>query len=138
MKFQAVQTLIESYLQDNWTANTLIFENQPVNTELYEEWSRCTIQFGDTNRKSLGNSFYRTSGVLFFDVYVRPGVGSNRAVELIDTAVNLLRDKSLSPTSPDGTPTVHFLEPAVMKSYGEKTGWVSTQLAYSFYFDVGA
>ena len=130
--FAAVQAMIEKHLQDNWSANPLVFENQPINTELFDEWTRCTIQYGNVIRKTMSGDLYRVVGVLFLSFYVRPATGINHSMVLLDNALTLLENLALSEV---GTPTVYFLESSVTKNMSEKVGWVSSQLAYSFYFD---
>jgi hypothetical protein len=135
MIFNSVQTLIEKYLQDNWSANTVVFENQPINTELFDDWTRCTVQFGDIIRKTLSGDLYRVPGVLLLGFYVRPATGVARAMSLLDSMVPLFQNKALAPDTPDGTPTIYFLDASISKNLVERTGWVSTQLAHTFYFD---
>jgi len=138
MNYAAVQKLIESHLQDVWTATALAFENQPFNTDVYDEFSRATVQFGDTILQSLGARCYRTVGILFMDFFVRPGVGAHRLVELSDAATGLLTGLTLNAVLPDVAPAVNFIEPSLSKNFAERTGWVSAQLRLTFYFDTEA
>jgi hypothetical protein len=136
MNYADVQKSIEKYLQAQWTATALKFENQAFNTDMYEEYTRATIQFGDSVLRSLGVRCYRTPGILFLDFYVRPGVGSHRLVELADLASDLLVGTSVAAVLPDTAPVVEFTEPSLSKDLAERTGWVSAQLMIEFYFDI--
>lgn len=133
MKYAEAQQAIETRLQAVWSHTALQFENQPFNTDLYEEFTRATIQFGDTFLRSLGSTCHRTVGILFLDFFVRPGVGSFRLTELANLAVDYLIGQT---TGAD--PVINFLEPSLSKNYAEQTGWVSAQLQVTFYFDTEA
>lgn len=136
--YVAVQKALETHLKSVWTATTLQLENQPFNTDLYEEFTRATIQFGDSSLRSLGAMCYRTVGILFIDHYVRPGVGSHRLAQLSSLATDLFVGKVVNAVLPDVAPPINFLEPSLSKNFAERTGWVSAQLRLTFYFDTEA
>jgi len=135
MNYDAVQKLVETHLQDEWTATAIQFENQPFNSDMYVEYLRSTLQFGDSVLRSLGTRCFRTIGILFLDFFVRPGVGSHRLAELARIAAGLYSGVTLNPAVLGESPNVVFLEPSLSKDYAERTGWVSAQLRLSFYFD---
>lgn len=138
MNYAAVQKLIESHLQSVLTSTALTFENQPFDTDIYNEFTRATVQFGDSVLQSLGTRCYRTVGILFLDFFVRPGVGAHRLTQLSDTATGLLVGQTLNAVLPDVAPTVNIIEPSLSKNFAERTGWVSAQLRLTFYFDTEA
>lgn len=130
MKYAEAQAEIQTRLQAVWTYTALQFENQPFKTDLYEEYTRATIQFGDAFLRSLGARCMRVPGILFLDFFVRPGVGSHRLAQLANLANGFFIGQSL------GTdPVINFLEPSLSKDFAERTGWVSAQLRITFYFD---
>ena len=138
MKYAAVQAAIEQRLQSAWNLTALQFENHPFNTDLYEEFTRATVQFGDSVLRSLGVRCYRTVGILFLDFFVRPGVGAHRLAELSDTAIGLFVGQTLVAVPPVDAPPILFTEPSLSKDFAEQTGWVSAQLQVIFYFDTEA
>jgi hypothetical protein len=138
MNYATVQKLIESHLQSVLTSTALTFENQPFDTDIYNEFTRATIQFGDSVLQSLGTRCYRTIGILFLDFFVRPGVGSHRLTQLSDIATGLLVGETLNAVLPDVAPPVNIIEPSLSKNFAERTGWVSAQLRLTFYFDTEA
>lgn len=135
MNYSSVQKLIESHLQSVLTATALTFENQPFDTDIYNEFTRATIQFGDSILQSLGTRCYRTIGIIFLDFFVRPGVGAHRLVQLSDAAASLLVGQTLTAVLPNVAPNVSILEPSLSKNFAERTGWVSAQLRLTFHFD---
>ena len=130
MRYDHVQSVIDKQFQDNWTATALAFENQPFNTDIYEEFTRITVQFGDSILMALGTRCYRTPGIVFVDFFVRPGVGSNRITQLAKMVTDLFIGTIIGDEV-----KIYFLEPSLSKNYAERTGWVSAQLRLSFYFD---
>lgn len=129
MSFSSKQTAIETYFKNQWGSTTQIeYENDAWNPDLYDEYVRFSIQFGDAVAMELGNKAFRYFGVVFVQIFVRPAVGNARMLTLADTASGLFRT-TLSVTG------VKFLVPRITKFPNSAGGWVQTQLACNFYFE---
>lgn len=132
MKFLETQTLLEQYVLDNVAEPELrVFENVSVSTEHVNEWMRVSMQFGESELRALGSRCYRVPGILFFQIYTRPDIGSARAHKLADTIANLFKGRAIG-----SDPTVNFLAPSLAKLIPERTGWTQAQLACPFYYDL--
>lgn len=127
--FESKQTVIEQYFQTGWADRTQIqWENTPgVNPEVFDEFVRFTLQFGDSTRMQIGGGGYRYFGLLMVQVFVKEGIGSNRGVKLADVVSDLFRDQIVS--------GVNFAVPYVTKFPNAEKGWFQTQVSTPFYFD---
>lgn len=80
----AVAAAIEAHVQTHWDdagEAPVVFEGVDADKPLdYSAWMRCTVRFGDAFEQSIGldDGGTRTSqvtGVVFLDVFARPGLG---------------------------------------------------------------
>jgi len=123
------QAAIELHVVNNFTSAELIFENmRSPAPELFDEWVRCSVQFGDSFRSALGTpGQYRHPGVVFLQVFIKEGIGINRGVVLADELANLFRDQVVS--------GINFWVPRVIKVPTANEGWFQVQVMIPFYFD---
>lgn len=142
MKFDVVNQSLEEYLQTNWSETQIQFENVAFNADLFTEYLRCTILFGDTDAPEMANGqrslvprCYRVTGFMILDVFVKPAIGVVRMIELGTIAANLLKSKAVQPVSPLQAPVVNFGVPAMVKDPVERHGWVKAQVTAPFYYD---
>lgn len=136
MKYLEVQTLLETFVQNNVTGVQVTFENMAFASDVYTEWVRSTIQFGDSLLRALSSNCYRVAGIHIFEIYVRPATGSARIHELADTLTSLFKGAKIAPVIVETSPTVYYLAPTLSKFFAERTGWVSAQLTCPFYYDL--
>lgn len=142
MKFDVVQQSLEEYVQTNWSDTGIQFDNVAFNADLYTEYLRCTIVFGDTDQPERSNGqmslvprCYRVMGFVILDVFVKPAIGTVRMLELGTIAANLLKSKIVHAVSPLVAPAVNFQVPTLAKNTAERHGWVSAQISAPFYYD---
>ena len=128
--FADKQTALEMFIKDhaNMAGLSLIFENVPSGeTELYDEFLRFTIQYGDSKHMQIGGNGYRHFGVLMSQIFLREGVGVARGVVLADLVSTMLRDQVVS--------GVNLWVPYVTKIPFSEKGWFQLQVTTPFYFD---
>ena len=135
MKYDIVQTALETYVQTNWTATQVQFDNVSFTPELYNEYLRCNVLFGDGKSTSLGAKCYRQIGLLILSVFTKPGDGSNRRMYLAHLAANMVIDKLIMPVSPATVPVIYMQVPDMKNDNNERNGWVMAQVSCPFYYD---
>lgn len=99
MSYQATQLAIENFIQANWphTSVPIIFDNVHFDPQDTTEWIRVSVKYDEPFQASLGdNPAFRYFGVLFFQIFLKPDVGSGRAAELADTITSLFRAQTIS------------------------------------------
>lgn len=136
MEYGPAQQLIEEYIQKNWVATACQFDNVPFNSDLYEEFSRCTIVFGEGLARTVTKGNYRQTGVMFFSIFVKPATGTARMNELLDAAVSLFVSAVIYPALPLVKPVVKFKVPSLYRNFKEQDGWVMAQASCPFYYDL--
>jgi hypothetical protein len=126
--FEAKQTALEEYLKLNFAGVELVYENMKSPApELFDEWARIVVMFGDSKRMQIGGRGYRHPGLLIVQVFIREGIGINRGVELADTVRGLLMDQVIA--------GVNLQVPSVIKVPVADAGWHQLQVVTPFYFD---
>lgn len=136
MKFRDVQQSLEEFVKANWTATNLQYENVAFNADLYEEFTRTTVAFGETEKRSAASGCYRVTGLLMLTLFGRAASGSNRLLSLADTACTMLASVIVSPVPPLTAPKVQMLTPSVHKDFKERDGWIFVQVSCPFYYDL--
>ena len=142
MKYDVVNQSLEEYVQTNWSDTAIQFDNVAFNADIYTEYLRCTVVFGDTDAPEMANGqrsvvprCYRVMGYVFLDVFVKPAIGVVRMLELGTMAANLLKSKQVKPVAPLAAPVVNFGVPTLVKNTSERNGWVNAQISAPFYYD---
>lgn len=135
MQYDRAQSLLEQYVQDNWTDTALQFDNVPFNSDLYREYVRCSVVFGESVQRTVTAGSYRQIGLLVLSVFTKPGEGSARSLELANALSLLLTSKVVRSID---TPilAINLKAPDVFRDLIGKTGWVMVQLSIPFYYDL--
>lgn len=137
MKYSEVQTMLESYVQTNVTGITIAFENAEFDPTNLTKWLRVTIQFGNSQLRSLGTRCFRVAGIMMCEIFIRPAVGIVDITTFADTLTDLFKGSKIVPAL-SADPTVNFLEPQLTKFPAEQSGWIRGQVTCPFYYDLEA
>jgi len=106
----------------------VVFENtEAPSGEVFSEWLRFVLQFGEADHMQIGGRGYRYWGLLMVQVFTKKGIGVARGVELADAVALLYRDQSLSGNI--------FGIPTITKVPGSKNDWFQVQVSAPFYFN---
>lgn len=133
MKYLESQTSIEKYIAANWPG-AIAFENEPFDSDAYNEYLEITIQFGESVKRSIEHC-YKIIGLLIISINVRPAVGAARALTIANALSPLLASHELVATPPDSAPVVQFVVPTLDKVLRERRGgWSQMQLSCPFYY----
>lgn len=136
MKYDVVQQSIEKFVQTTWTATPGIqFDNVAFNSEIYTEFLRCNIVFGDGLSRSMTQGYYRQIGLLILSIFTKPAIGSARKLELATIAADMVRHRVVLPVSPLVAPAVNLKVPDLFNDNKERDGWVMAQVSCPFYYD---
>lgn len=135
MKYDVVQQSLEEFIKANWTQTEIQYDNVAFNSDLYNEFLRCNVLFGDSASRTVTKGCYRQTGILILSVFTKPAIGSARKMVLATIAANLINDAVVSPTPPLVAPKVNLLEPSMHNDNKERDGWVMAQLSTAFYYD---
>lgn len=135
MKFAQVQQSIEEYIQAQWYATQIAFDNVAFNSELYDQYLRCNVLFGEGRKRTVTVGCYRQIGVLMLTVFVKPAVGRARLLELANIAATLVTDVRVGATLPLVAPVVNLKVPDLILDNTERSGWVQANVSSPFYYD---
>lgn len=123
MSYAAEKSVIEQYIVDNYTSTLIKFEND-VMIEDVSEWVRISIQNASAKQVSLGsNPMFRYVGILFIQVFIKPDIGSGRALQIADEFTNLFRAKRIN--------GILFLVPEIQR-IGISGDWYQTNVSVQF------
>ena len=136
MKYSEVQQSIEEFVKNSWTYTEVHYENVPFNSELFEEFVELFVLFGTSQKRSLASKCYRQPGLLLMNVKVKPGIGTTRALELANSAADMMASTVVTATLPLVAPTVNLKDPTLYKSNSEELGWIKYQVSCPFYYDL--
>jgi hypothetical protein len=136
MMFDKVQTSLEAFVQTNWTATPLSFDNVAFNSDGVDEFVDCTIVFGETVKRSLPAKDYRVFGLLILTAYVKPATGAARAMTLASDLSVMVVSTAVQPVPPLVAPSVQLQNPSLYKNFREQSGWVKAQISCPFYYDL--
>ena len=132
MTFSTKQTDMEEFFQAIFVAPydvvQRVFENMPApSAELYDEFIRFAVLFGDSKRMQIGGGLYRYFGVCVAQIFQKEGVGVSRGATLADVISAAYRNAVA-----DG---VNYQVPYVTKVPFADKGWYQLQVTIPFYFD---
>lgn len=136
MKYDVVQQSLEEFVAANWPHTTVQYDNVAFNSDLYDEYVRCTVVFGDGDQRSVTKGCYRVMGLLILTVFTKPATGTARLLELASLAANMMVSVIVSPTPPLDAPKVNLKVPDLYKNVKEQSGWVQAQVSCPFYYDL--
>jgi hypothetical protein len=124
MTYTTEKNVIEAYLNANFTGVRLAYENDEMTDVSVNEWIRVSIQNADAFQASLGsNPLFRYLGILYFQIFTRPDIGSGRAIEIADMLSALFRAVKVS--------GITFKTPKLQK-LGVRNGWYQVNLSTAF------
>jgi hypothetical protein len=132
VNYDAVQRSIEEHVQTNWTLTEVAFDNIAFNSDIFHEYMKCSVLFGDGFSRAVNKGCYRQIGVLKLSIYTKPAIGSARKLELATAAALMITHKVII-SDPS---LVNFLVPDLSSDNTERNGWVQTQLSCPFYYDL--
>ena len=129
MSYAAEKTTIEQAVNTNFTTVQgidTIYDNVPYDGSK-DEWVRVTILPADAKQIDLGpGGTHRYTGVLTFQIFVRPNVGSGRALAIADLLSPIFRAQRIS--------TIMFRTPAVRVVGRDPEGeWFQVNLSVNFF-----
>lgn len=136
MKYDIVQQALEAYIAANWTATDVQYDNVAFNSDLYTEYMRCSIVFGNGNQRSVTAGCYRVVGLLILSAFVKPAIGTSRLLQLASMASTMVVSKIVSPVPPAISPKVNLKVPDLYPNFTEHSGWVMAQVSCPFYYDL--
>lgn len=140
MQYDVAQKIIEQYVAAQWATfvdkTEIQFDNVAFNSDLYHEYSRCSIVFGEGTARTVTAGCYRQSGVLMFSIFQKPATGTERLNKLAARAADMLKSMRARPDLPATSPTVVFKVPSIHRDLNEKLGWVMAQVSCPFYYDI--
>jgi hypothetical protein len=136
MNYDIVQKSMEEYVQANWTLTDISFDNVAFNSDIYTEYLKCNVLFGDGLARAVNKGCYRQIGVLMLSIYTKPAIGSARKLELATAAAIMITKKVISPALPLTGPKVNLMVPDLNSDNKERNGWVQSQLSCPFYYDL--
>ena len=124
MSFLQEKIDLETLISTNLTGISLVFENQAQRNDSLE-WIRVNILNADSKQISLGsNPYYRYIGLLIFQIFIKPNVGSGRALQLADQITTMFRGMTLH------SMTFH---PPQVDIVGESGGWYQINVSTKFH-----
>lgn len=135
MKYDVTQQSIEEFVKANWTHTEIQWDNVAFNSELFNEFLRCNIVFGEGSARTITQGCYRQVGLLMLSVFVRPGEGSARKLQLAAAAADMVRKQAIAATLPLVAPVVKMQVPDLFNDNKERDGWVMAQVSCPFYYD---
>ena len=135
MKFAQVQQSIEEYIKAQWTETQVAYDNVQFNSDLYDQYLRCNILFGEGRKRTITVGCYRQIGMLMLTVFVKPAVGRARLLDLANIAATLVTDVRVGATLPLVAPVVNLKVPDLILDNTERSGWVQANVSSPFYYD---
>lgn len=94
MSFLQEKLDIENHFRNNWTDTHICYENDQFTGDT--EWVRISMQNAESFQVTLGdNPYFRYIGVLFVQIFIKPDVGSGRALFLADKVEAIFRNLTL-------------------------------------------
>lgn len=123
MSFLQEKIDLETHISTNLTGVALVFENQSQRNDALE-WVRVNILNADGKQISLGdNPYYRYIGLLIFQIFIKPNVGSGRAKQIADQITTMFRGITLHGMT---------FDPPTMDTVGESGGWFQINVSTKF------
>lgn len=136
MYYEKAQQSIEEYFKLNWLSTSVQYDNVGFVSDLYEEFVKLSVIFGEGQLRSLGQRSYRQIGVTMVSMFVRSGTGTSRMNELGTAVTELLSSLQLQPVAPLQAPVLQFKIPTFNRNLTERDGWVMATVTCPFYYDL--
>jgi len=136
MMYDVVQQSLEEFVQAQWGNTTQIaYDNVEFNSELYNEFMRMNVVFGDGMSRTITQGCFRQKGLLLLSIFTKPGKGTARQLELAKQAADMVKQQEVSATLPLVAPVVKLKVPDLIRDNKERLGWVMAQVSCPFYYD---
>ena len=128
MSFADALTAIESRFYTLWSTSNadVTYGNVAFEPKDNRPWIRLTVQHGDTNRAAVWPEYYRSTGVIFAQIFIPPNKGSKLALTLADQVSAIWRGQQFSGIS--------CLSPSV-NDVGVREGWYQVNVTCPYYRD---
>lgn len=124
MTFAIEKATIENHVKNNLTGTNLVYENQSQPNSVLD-WVRVNILNSDSKQVSLGNNpYFRYKGLLIFQIFTKPNIGSGRAMSIADQITTIFRGQKVG--------TITF-RPPVTDKVGENGGWYQVNVSVPFF-----
>jgi hypothetical protein len=136
MKYDVAQAAIEQHVLDGWTETVVQYDNVAFNSEVYTEYMRCHVAFGEGIPRSVTRGCTRHTGILFLTIFSKPGQGSQRKLELASAAAELVDSVVISPIAPAVAPKIQMTTASLTSENKELNGWVQSIVSCPFYYDL--
>jgi hypothetical protein len=136
VKYDVVQQSLEEFVQINWTYTAVQYDNIAFNSDIYHEYVRSSVIFGEGSSRSVTKGCYRQAGLLIITVFTKPAIGTARKLELANLAAEMMRHFVVLPISPLIAPAVNLKVPDLFNDPKEQSGWVQAQVSCPFYYDL--
>lgn len=123
MSFTQEKLDVETYIAANVTGTSLVFENVTHKSGVLD-WVRVNILNSNSRQVSMGDApYFRYRGLLIFQVFTKPNIGSGRSVAIVDQLSSLFRGKRIG--------TLTFDSP-MLEKIGEQDSWYQVNLTIPF------
>lgn len=140
MQYDLAQKVLEQFTSTAWTAfsdpTEVQYDNVAFNSDIYTEFAKCSVIFGEGQARTVTAGCYRQNGILMFSIFTKPAVGTTRLNMLAARAADMLKSARARPTVPGSGPTVVLKVPSLHRDLNEKFGWVMAQVSCPFYYDI--
>lgn len=136
MKYAEVQQSLEEFVQATWSDTQIHFDNVAFNSDMYTEFVRCNVLFGEGIQRSVTKGCYRQIGSLVLSVFTKSASGSARKLELANIASLIVTSAVVRPVAPLIAPSVNLMVPTLFNENNERNGWVMAQVSCPFYYDL--
>ncbi len=136
MKYDVAQQAIEEFVKTGWNHTDIQYDNVAFNSDMYTEFMRCTVIFGEGHKRTVTQGCYRQIGVLMLSIFTKPAIGSARQLELATLAAQMVTSVVVSPVLPLINPKVKLKVPDLFVDNKERSGWVMAQVSCPFYYDL--
>lgn len=135
MKYDVVQQSLEEYLLAQWTETQVQLDNVAFNSDLFTEYLRSNVIFGEGFPRTVTKGCLRQTGLWILTAFTKPAIGSARRLELARIAAELMTQVVVSPVAPLVAPRVTLKVPSLFNDAKEQHGWVQAQVSCPFYYD---
>lgn len=136
MKYAEAQQSLEEFVKANWSECEIQYDNVAFNADLFTEYLRMTVVFGEGSARSVTKGCYRQVGLLLLSAFTKPGIGAHRKLALATIAADMVRSVVVQAVPPLICPAINLKTPDLHNDNREHNGWVMAQVSCPFYYDL--
>ncbi len=130
--FEDERMAIEARMQANFTATSIMYENQEFDPPDDTAWVALTLLTGEGEQVSLGpGGLQRYAGVIQCDIYVPEKSGTKTARQHADTIAAIFLNKQFSA----GSSGTIFTRTPWVQTRGVENGWFHLVLSVTYHRD---